>query len=129
MKLKLKFSLLYLIIAVICTLIALGIAVENLIIMATLCTMFTYVGMFALFEFGTHLVDYLQARAKHKKKIKNKRTRLKVEFIDPNEITSENTFSLIFSGYDLASCFQNIYDYANLYQKKVKSITVLTTEE
>ena len=112
-------------IALFCCWITVGLAANSTIVYRTLIFLFTTVAVCTTLSWIKKLVRYIY---NSKKKIKDKRIKIKVQFISKDE-PKPRVYSQTFSSTDFTQCMKNIFRYAKIYKCCVESMTLLTTEE
>lgn len=127
-KTTLFISIIYIIISIVCCLIAVGLIRDNFIVTTILtiliCLAASYFFVTALITF----VDLIENLFKSKKKTKDKRIRLKVVFTQDYD-EQPILVTQIFSGICIEHCIAYAKEYAKQYNCQIKSITRLTTED
>lgn len=129
MKSKLKSFYLYMLIAIVLSLLAIGIATKNYITLFVVCFIFIFVAVQFMMVSITNFVEYFTLRAKHKKKIEDKRIEIRVVYVD-NKDKDKHLYTQNFrTTLDLTLCVSRILAYAKEHNLSIKSITQLTTED
>ena len=128
MKLKLRCLTIYLILVFIFVLIIIGLAFDNSVIEFSVLFIFGLLSSHFLLLSVTTFTRLIILYFKSKKKIKDKRIKLKVVFIRKHDAT-ETTFTRIFSYDTLTDCVMHALEHCKTYSCQIKSMEQLTTEE
>ena len=129
MKNKLLYLCFSFLTAFLCCFLAVGLIRNDKIILGIFIILLCLVASYFIFMFVSTVSAWVyRILSKPKKKIKNKRIRVKVVFSQMFEnqtiLTTET-----FSATTLKQCLAYIKSYAEQYKLKIKVITLLTTED
>ena len=114
--------LVYFILLCTCAIFFTGVVYDNKIILVS----FAFIAGIVSAALVGVLIDLLFS--KPKKKMKDKRIRIKVVFVRKHD-ASETTFAQIFFATDLTQCVFDALHYTKLSHCKIKSMELLTTED
>jgi hypothetical protein len=123
MKYRLTNFLLILLSALVSCIVLFGIVLDLPIIKSALMVFFSITTLY-LFLYA---IAYLIETVEMKKKMRNKRIKIRVEFTPEND-TTNSSFTKVFSAHDLMICVESSLLYAKRNRCQIKSMTQLTTE-
>ena len=129
MKNKLLYLCFSFLTAFLCCFLAVGLIRNDKIILGIFIILLCLVASYFIFMFVSTVSAWVyRILSKPKKKIKNKRIRIKVVFTQDYD-EQPILVTQIFSGICLEHCVAYAKEYAKQYNCQIKSITKLTTED